>query len=361
MPADNGKGRWLAFLLLAGCLALAAWAYVSRERLLLDVATPHMKLGRWDESAYPYYWWLSGQEILVFRSATQEGWRDTSRWTAARQDIDTGEQTPFTGLAGVFNRSEGMPWESDLSPDGRWLLWTGKEDRIFCATLDGSQFRRAFKRENMEDDILWLGDSRHWVEFRRDREGQRYITTEIGSLDRAPQEPETLPIVAGSPFNSSEDADVTYAKALSLARLILPETRWKQDPIHTTRIFELSPSRAAMSICEHTIDLPREAKGVLPYFSPSGDRIAWVFDYTRPAPWQAWFRRFLPFTPDGRQEESLWVSRADGTQMREIGCVRNTHTEDEEDDDEIGAVEWTPDGKQIGFLYKRVFYTVPAD
>ena len=47
--------------------------------------------------------------------------------------------------------------------------------------------------------------------------------------------------------------------------------------------------------------------------------------------------------------------------MREIGSVRITRTSGDEDDDEIGAVQWTPDGRQLGFLYKRVFYTVPAD
>jgi hypothetical protein len=211
-----------------------------------------------------------------------------------------------------------------------------------------------------------MDDSRRWIEFKREQaggeqEGGRYITTEIGSLDDASRKPETLPIVAGSPFNSSEDVDVGYAKVQSLTHMVLPETRWEQDPVRTTHIFELSPSRAAMSIREHTIDLPCAAKGVLPYFSPSGDRIAWVFDYTRTAPWRTWLRRFLPFAPDSRQEESLWISRADGTQMREIGYVKITRTSDDEDDDEIGAVQWTPDGTQLGFLYKRVFYTVPAD
>jgi hypothetical protein len=367
MPADNQRARWLAFLLLAGCLVLAGWAYLSRERPLLDVATRHAQLGRWGDSVYPYYWWLSDQEIAVFRSAAKEDWQDTARWKVLRQNVDTGEQTPLPGLTDVFNRSEGMPWEGALSPDGKWLLWTGKENRIFCATLDGSQFRRAFKRENMEDDILWLDDSRRWVEFRREQkggeqEGGRYITTEIGNLDDASQAPETLPIVAGSPFNISEDIDVGNAKVQSPTHMVLPETRWEQDPVRTTRIFELSPSRAAMSIQEHTIDLPRAAEGVLPYFSPSGDRIAWVFDYRRTAPWGAWFRRFLPFAPDSRQEESLWVSRADGTQMREIGYVEIMRTDGEDEyDDDIGSVEWTPDGKHLGFLYRRVFYTVPAD
>jgi hypothetical protein len=96
-----------------------------------------------------------------------------------------------------------------------------------------------------------------------------------------------------------------------------------------------------------------------PITSPSGDRLAWLFECKRePRHLPDWLLRLLPFLRrDGKTMETaeIWVSDVDGTDMRKLGWVGASQQEG------MGRLlEWSPDGRAVRFYLKGDLYEVDA-
>src|SRR5205085_698571 len=99
----------------------------------------------------------------------------------------------------------------------------------------------------------------------------------------------------------------------------------------------------------------------------------WKLFQRRASPWRAWLHRLLPAFPlQERSVVSLWVSRADGREMREIGALDGTGIEvPSASDDGEGVVyfpilqaltlQWLPDGRGLSFVHHDMLYTVPVE
>jgi len=100
-------------------------------------------------------------------------------------------------------------------------------------------------------------------------------------------------------------------------------------------------------------------KNALPVVAePSGQNSTILYDlrFETIPPLMGWLHRILPRIPaTPRITEGLWVSRVDGTGMREIGHVSGANDRCLED------IEWLPDGKHISFVYRGMLYTVPTE
>jgi hypothetical protein len=84
--------------------------------------------------------------------------------------------------------------------------------------------------------------------------------------------------------------------------------------------------------------------------SPKGDELAWYLKFDEPPPASALLRslhELLKRRPHSRQ--GLWVSRLDGSEMREIGHVH---------DDELTSMNWLPGGNHLTFTKEDNYYSV---
>jgi len=92
--------------------------------------------------------------------------------------------------------------------------------------------------------------------------------------------------------------------------------------------------------------------------SPQGDRLAW-----RTQSWSDvkgalgdWLAGlFRHRTRDMRTTCAVWVSRLDGTDMRQLGSERLTRGE------EPDVLRWLPDGKALSFTANQGLYSVPTE
>ncbi len=68
----------------------------------------------------------------------------------------------------------------------------------------------------------------------------------------------------------------------------------------------------------------------------------------------------FPHTETESDEKlGIWVSRLDGSAMREIGYVRVAAPADGSCPDDITYLQWLPDGKRLSFLYRGALWIVP--
>jgi hypothetical protein len=105
-----------------------------------------------------------------------------------------------------------------------------------------------------------------------------------------------------------------------------------------------------------TVHLPEEWIIKQVVFSPRADHVAWVFHQHYISPLLTHLKRLgLPIRAKPVEETMIYVSRNDGTEMREIGIAPTP----EEADQDV-EVTWLPGGKRLSFVYKNVLYTIPA-
>jgi hypothetical protein len=96
-------------------------------------------------------------------------------------------------------------------------------------------------------------------------------------------------------------------------------------------------------------------------FDPRGHRLAWMLEATRSSPLGRFVRRWIRsvhVTEHHRVE--LWVSRPDGSRMREVGYVA-LNPEDDAMAEGPHYLQWLPDGEHVSFIYRNALWTVPVD
>ncbi|HLJ57306.1 MAG TPA: DPP IV N-terminal domain-containing protein [Chthonomonadaceae bacterium] len=98
--------------------------------------------------------------------------------------------------------------------------------------------------------------------------------------------------------------------------------------------------------------------------SPRRDRILYEFRYQAPnraSRLERITRRVIPnFHMRPQYYDSLWVSDADGRNMRELGsqAVRSLGHDFDQRHDLIQCVKWSPDGRRISFVFGNTLYVL---
>lgn len=100
--------------------------------------------------------------------------------------------------------------------------------------------------------------------------------------------------------------------------------------------------------------------------SPAGDRLFWGALCAKvPTPLESRLHRFLRFVPgEATVVERGWVSRLDGSGMKEIGYYEIPGSPSSPNynlQPWILEPRWTPDGRRISFVFKDRIMTIPAD
>jgi hypothetical protein len=101
--------------------------------------------------------------------------------------------------------------------------------------------------------------------------------------------------------------------------------------------------------------------------SPRADRLAWYIGRKVKQPaWIEWLYSMLhvggaaaPSGPNGPppiDTEGIWISRLDGTEMREVGEVKAEWAPKG-----MGSFTWCPDGTRVLVTYRNGIYVIPVD
>lgn len=95
--------------------------------------------------------------------------------------------------------------------------------------------------------------------------------------------------------------------------------------------------------------------------SPDGERVGWLVYTPRPFPPLTQVKVLtrlllrLPISEPSSSTLNLFVSKRDGTGMREVGRVAVSPR-----DRSRGVLKWTPDGTRLSFVFEDALWTVPA-
>lgn len=367
--------KWWAFAL---CFALVP-ACQAQESDFSKRATKLIKV-TWERHFLLPSYWLTPELFLVC------GIRDQKEFKGSlyRYDLTTGKSIRLGALNKLLGKDPLLYRSMCVSPDGQWILWTYSSDgTVYGSRLDGTGFFRCLPRRYTRGDriaILWTEDSRHWVAFVRD-EYNRDTVAKIYDV-RAPDKPTTLPTtVSKLPSRFS-----IYTGGYS-AFEFLDDSRSTQSLVHDNRILscwrngnqvvakeveivEIGINMPRNQLYTYTIQLPPNTVIQDMSLSPHGDQIAWIAeDRVRPS-----FYRFyrnpsaakIVTDDDLKKAEdkfyweaplisSLWVSKVDGTQMRQIGQVvcRTRY------DSSLSSINWLPDGKHLSVTYDGFLWKVP--
>ncbi len=354
-------------LLLAGCAGFVLARRMAQNTLLRH-ATRYA-----DARGYNSIFLLSDHEVLVLPSPYKE---------AFRIDMRTGASVRLTALSLAMRRVPACV--AHLSPDKRWLQWEGSRNTVphdrfqIVMALDGSQYWE------WPDDSFHSGYSRRiWTPqsdalIHSECDGKQFQIT-WQRCDTSKTVCATTPIPAGSPL-----LQPLNQKRFGMATPDIEPLAWTDAhhllifsyalPAATTLSFyEIDTSGQAKPARRWDVKLPRNHYASEITFSPTGKRVAWVtadnleqsdnsmlrrVGYRWPA-----LLRYPVFNPQRHSKLWMYTSRLDGSEMRELGCVEQnndpmTHDLGFDPKERMENLQWTPDGKNLLFVYDGAIYTV---
>ena len=343
--------RYRLFLSCIFVLAviLAAWTF--RPRTLLDRATLVTGPRYW----WMHWFWLSEHEILTFR-------KSGPRLRAIRFDTRTGSESELSGL----NRAlDGLTpgGEMHLSPDRKSILWNAIErnrvtSHVAAVTkLDGdTQVDR-----RPADNMSWRADGSGWVRlFRnpRDRIAQIQLH-EIGSPRMARVRiPDLWDIVvreAGTKFIYLPTLLGPIDKSRFLVRSSGPRVS-----THLTEVDLHNPDQTK----SWSVENPNPYNIADIKISPDGVSLLWVAWANPPkSDFRIWIERLMPFmrTPNPSGFD-LRISRIDGSKSRSLGFLPFWNGMTDNEAQQVGStVQWEPDSRSIGFVYRNCLYTIATE
>lgn len=326
------KERWrrwiIPILLIGGTILWLRFALRPRSQLVAS-STPLVGAQDWRQE-YSGYFWKSNNELLFSRDAGAGGLRIFVR------NIATQQESPLPALDRLLAGQNPNMAYWRLSPDGQWLLaatLNRRQKPTFNAyALDGSRKVTWPVVMGSEMEILWLPDSRRWVEFRATLRG---IRTRLHTLDGKDTNGPALNGPCAWPLGVTPNGSVINLEQMS------PRPTLMLYPLHGS----ISSSQNA------TVPLPASARIVEAEPSPDGGHMAYLTASSLKAPLKSLLQSLFPSldrTPHPRQ--TLWIARADGSGLREVGV---------EDTARIAGLQWTPDGKRLSFFADDILRLLP--
>ena len=283
------------------------------------------------------------------------------------------KEIPAGNLPQWFAETNGDSYSIQVSPDGKYLLWTGEkvgpqrlprpniyyfavitdvagETKYECPIDDIGfipKYPERWYGGSFADKLRWLPDSSHWIEFvsqnyRRNTPGAllvreitaakvvKTLSIDPAAKNKAPGIPSLyggkwITLRAGGGIRSSYDETQT-------SRLVLQNDKFS---LLGSDVMYLAVDKAAYNFWA---------------LSPDGSRILWVRHYFTLDDKQA-----LP--KEDRSFSEIWTADRHGKNKRRVLSIETT-----QDASRFPAIEdaqWIPDGKRISFQYAGTLYALP--
>jgi hypothetical protein len=243
------------------------------------------------------------------------------------------------------------------SPNGRWALCCdgtpSQGDKITAVELQtGRSLSWPAQGDCYHYGNCWLADGCRWLQYTTLPQG--FLT--IHSVDH-PQQSVRLQF----PGNKEERYRI---QMVTTSDHLLTEEETSDDDSQTApqwagldiHEYRLLPSISRLRFLH--VSSPPGIKMRWAMISPDGEHIVWAGLQSYVSPVAVWLHRWIKRVPvDPQRRYSLWSSRIDGSQPREIGHLLLLP------DDEVPSfrVNWLPDCRRVSFVYKDVLYTVPVN
>jgi len=322
----------VALALLCGGAALALFLR-PRELPLLPRATRVAAVA----GAHPYYWWLSDNVVLRFRDPA------SGDWTFVRLDVNSQKEKPVARLTSLFARSGGKPESIQVAPDGDWMLWTGAKGQTVVSTTDG--WKHLEHPPGKPSEKRWMSVGLRWIELVCD--GKDFTGAVVHNVLR-PKEIQRRPLV---PTISCSPQLVDVARMTPTTDEHILATLWNgpEGGIKPAVILALVLHAQINAVGKFKLHPPRDAERGEIVFAPIYGRLAWVLKY-RPE-----WSRLTGESP----RVGLWVTSMRDWRSHEVGSVEVGG--DGKDGSGPLAVQWSPDGNSLSFVYKDALWTIPAD
>lgn len=369
-----GKRKGIQLLtigLVVGLAAIGIWIAVPKQRLLLEQA--HAIAAIHTNEPWEDQWvWISDTELLMLM--TDPGADETTGWRGRveRWNIATGAKTHQPGLTALMNRKDlspgGTPFWFELSPDHSWLLWNNATPNPYqyaAARLDGSGYRTWRLSGTTQFDIFFL-DGSHRAE--RDMEHLDRITIRDLQDARRDREVATTSPEGREALARQENRDKIYLDLNQPTQAVegkfVINTYLVRDTIQAMRYDAGDTTTPPLPIQQSRVTLPPGAIVEDTLASPAGRAICLHMHMATEPPMLTWLKQrlsFLHFTHPPTTD-SLWVCRADGSDLHEIGHLPHASGKEEGEGSQlIKSIAWLPGGKQISFVYRSQLYIVPVE
>ncbi|MCW3055037.1 MAG: hypothetical protein JWN14_4207 [Chthonomonadales bacterium] len=358
--------KWLASLLLLGTAGGILALIQPPERLLLSRSTLVARSDRFEQ-----YNWQSDHSLFLFQQRHERPYP----WLCAKLDLHTGQSTFNLPFKQPFERQSirVSDYETSFvtSPDGKWLLWTRTDGEGM--TLHATGWLANIETGHIEhfplglhasgfnaftlDRLYWLADCQHFAEL----DFHRSLTTlyNVNALQQTMQMQHSsklhLADYSGIQVNSEERLLAVTRTSYAPVNLLYPppdliQTNLQGDPLVT--------QSRPLALPNMTLLLADVA------FSPHGDRYAIAALVGSHPAWLDMLQRWkFPVRIPSHPQVGIWILTPDGKQQ-EVGHMPPVHAESPFSQwsyEMPHALRWSPDGKQLGFVFKGDLYRVPTN
>lgn len=241
------------------------------------------------------------------------------------------------------------------SPDGKWIAcvpgdYSGPSYHT-AMTVDGARLVRWPRRDNRSprERLLWSPASTSWVAL-SDGDGAEWEARKLDFIS-----PGRVMRIKPTGQGTDQVLGITTNDKLLVASGIDTHDAGfaSGEPVKLTEIDLLDP-RAARPAHPVTVGVGDAVDCIS--LSCQGDRLAWLIQMKRRSN-PSFLDRTLALL--GRHEVdrlSLWVSRTDGSDLREVGRLDVAGVAIGS-----GALNWAPDGKRVSFWENDNLWVIPVD
>ena len=372
----GSRSRQSGLLLVAlGTLAAIGIGLLGpHDRLLMDLAHPVANVLPEKQQTC----WQSDHQLLIVTKKKGREAHDLrygrflyERWQGKVETLDTrtGTRVEMDGLTRLLNQLGAEPTfaaDSFSCPGGNWLLWRSHvhegqwsdSPAPSVAHLDGSHDR--MWRVHNYGEAFFL-DARHLLQINRAHPLVVFSDLEDPSKEKTYDTADQAQSVLAQ-FALRHPVDVYVEEPTGRAgrnSVLISTVPWSAfaPRLQAGRDHTNWPARTHD---ERRMILPQDSTFYQAVVSPQQQRILYRLQMTHPShPFLVWMHRFVPTVAARPAEmDSLWVSRANGQGMREIGHLPDAQKKVHE---YLENLQWLPDGKRVSFIYQGTLYVVPAE
>ena len=321
-----------------------------RDKLLLDHSSKVANTSGW-ELNWRSYSWLDDDRILFFQFNSQSGWQPLCQY------VKTGHITYLPQLAKKLAHTLDKHSQVEVSPDGKWLIWTDANKYVFATQVEGSNFFPW--KVPVPCRIIWMSDSTHVVILSENLNRSLYNKISKYYIDsvRCHHESDSemnnlLRIDNINPY------DIVVFPNGHLITETSTEDISETKKSMTVGVVDVNITNNKSIITN--INFPAQGHLIEMGISPNGQSLVWELESKHRSFFSKLVHRVFPiFRVQTRSVISLWVSKLDGSNMQEIGHVLLDNNTDYMN--LVHHVRWLSGGRKISFIYQNSLYIVPID